>query len=127
MYRPFFEFRIIIVDIDVKLIIFIFSGIIAIAFTCISLVNGVTSLYATELKRYIPPQVSKISHILFGTAAFACTGACLYYGCKKRSFTSWAPMEIVYLMMAVTAVYTTLIVVTPCWTMARRTYNLLRK
>lgn len=83
-------------------------------FTCISLVNGVSSLYAAELRRYIPLQITKLLHISLGTIAFGLSSVCLCFGFNKDSFKQWASESNAFLITGVTATYTLIVIVLPC-------------
>ncbi|XP_026330953.1 uncharacterized protein LOC113238329 [Hyposmocoma kahamanoa] len=66
-------------------------GLVAMGFTILSLINGLTSLYAYELRRIIPGNLSKLTHICFGAVAFLTSCITLICGMRKGSFTSWTP------------------------------------
>ncbi|KAJ2951837.1 hypothetical protein O0L34_g14001 [Tuta absoluta] len=91
----------------------------ALVFTIASLINGLLSLYVVELRHLIPAKVSKISHIILGTAAFTASSASLAFGFKKHSFVEWASLELANVMVGIVIVYTGLIIVVPV-------YNVLR-
>ncbi|XP_026324442.1 uncharacterized protein LOC113233534 [Hyposmocoma kahamanoa] len=67
-------------------------GLVAVGFTILSLINGFTSLYAYELSRIIPGNLSKLTHICFGVVAFLTSCISLIYGMKKASFVAWMPV-----------------------------------
>ncbi|XP_049874949.1 uncharacterized protein LOC126373037 [Pectinophora gossypiella] len=92
----------------------------ALIFTCASLINGLTSLYSVELRRFIPWKLSKISHIILGTAAFALSSACLVFGYNKNSFKKWASEEFAYVLIGVVITYTAVVIIAPCYFVLRR-------
>ncbi|XP_013191502.1 uncharacterized protein LOC106135684 [Amyelois transitella] len=88
-------------------------ALVAVVFTCVSFINGLSSLYAYELRRFIPGILSKITHILFGTVAFVTASISLCYGFDKRSFRNWSTSEMADTFIAFTAIFTFVIIVNP--------------
>ncbi|XP_053608731.1 uncharacterized protein LOC128674274 [Plodia interpunctella] len=88
-------------------------ALVALVFTSVSMINGLSSLYAYELRRILPGTLSKITHICFGTVAFVAASTCLCYGFDKNSFRSWATPELAYMSIAFTAAFTFIIVINP--------------
>ncbi|XP_045774249.1 uncharacterized protein LOC123873447 [Maniola jurtina] len=112
-------------------------GLVAMVFTTVSLVNGLTSLYAYELRNYIPGNFSKIPHIIFGVVAYVTSLICLCYGLDKGFFKNWtaAPNSsgepqhhgFAYAIMGMAAAFTFIIIVNPMITAfnkTRRVFNL---
>ncbi|XP_063625173.1 uncharacterized protein LOC134796901 [Cydia splendana] len=91
----------------------------ALLFTIVSLANGVASLYTRQLRRYMPPRVSILSHSLIGTLAFLLSSVCLIYGYVKHSFTEWASQEFAYVLVTITCIYTFLICFSPIYKVSR--------
>ncbi|XP_072949954.1 uncharacterized protein [Epargyreus clarus] len=87
----------------------------ALIITCISLMNGVMTLYRVGISRVIPARVFKTSHYFLGTAAFAISSVCLIFGYNKKSFQEWASDELSYVMMGMTAAYTLIVIAKPCY------------
>ncbi|XP_052750349.1 uncharacterized protein LOC113521761 isoform X2 [Galleria mellonella] len=88
-------------------------ALVALVFTCMSLVNGLSSLYSHELRSVIPGNISKISHICFGSIAFAAASTSLCCGFNKHSFTSWATSPLAYTATAFTTIFTFIVIVSP--------------
>lgn len=98
----------------------------ALLFTIASLANGVSSLYARQLHRYIPPRVSMFSHTLIGTLAFLLSSVCLIYGYLKHSFTDWASREFAYVLITITCSYTFLICFSPICKVSRNCFEAIK-
>ncbi|KAJ8719599.1 hypothetical protein PYW08_011774 [Mythimna loreyi] len=92
-------------------------GLIALVFTVASLINGVTSLYAHELRRYLPSKLSKITHICFGIVVFVAANISLCYGFEKNMFRNWISTTnngpVVNTLITFTALLTGIVVVAP--------------
>lgn len=92
-------------------------ALIALVFTAASLINGLTSLYAYELRKCLPSKLSKITHICFGIVAFLAANISLCYGFEKGMFRSWIVVAnsdpVVNTMITFTALLTGIILVAP--------------
>ncbi|XP_063538412.1 uncharacterized protein LOC134747719 [Cydia strobilella] len=98
----------------------------ALLFTIVSFANGVSSLYARQLRRYIPPRVSMLSHTLIGTLAFLLSSVCLIYGYLKHSFTDWASREFAYVLITITCSYTFFICFSPIYMLSRILFEAIK-
>ncbi|KAI8432195.1 hypothetical protein MSG28_004652 [Choristoneura fumiferana] len=89
-------------------------ALVAMVFTSVSLVNGLTSLWAYELRKlWIPQSLSKLTHICFGIVAFAAASITLCYGLDKNLFRNWAGPEFTITMIVIVATFTTIIIIDP--------------
>ncbi|KAJ8719598.1 hypothetical protein PYW08_011773 [Mythimna loreyi] len=92
-------------------------ALIALVFTVASLLNGLTSLYAHELRKFLPSKLSKITHICFGIVVFIAANISLCYGFEKNSFRNWVSTTnsgpIVNTLITFTALLTGIVVVAP--------------
>ncbi|XP_059062918.1 uncharacterized protein LOC131855637 [Achroia grisella] len=90
-------------------------ALVAMVFTAVSLVNGLSSLYAYELSKYIrlPPNVSKVPHILFGVIAFVASAISLCYGYDKGSFRNWFTPKLAVTAIVFTSIFTFLTIINP--------------
>ncbi|XP_031766919.1 uncharacterized protein LOC113514619 [Galleria mellonella] len=90
-------------------------ALVALVFTCASLVNGLSSLYAFELSKRIrlPPNLSKVPHILFGVVAFVAASISLCYGYDKNSFKNWIHPKLAVTAIVFTAIFTFTIIINP--------------
>ncbi|XP_059061857.1 uncharacterized protein LOC131854732 [Achroia grisella] len=95
-------------------------GLVALVFTCVSLVNGLSSLYAYELRNLIPGNISKLTHICFGTVAFVAASVSLCFGFNKQFFINWATLPLAYTIMAFTGIFTLIAIVSPFVTFVRK-------
>ncbi|KAM3956382.1 transmembrane reductase CYB561D2-like [Aphomia sociella] len=95
-------------------------GLVALVFTIISLVNGLTSLYASELRRFIPGIVSKISHIVIGSFGFAAASASLCFGFNKGFFRNWITSPLANTIIVFTIIFTIIIIINPLLTFLKR-------
>ncbi|GBP71397.1 hypothetical protein EVAR_20498_1 [Eumeta japonica] len=102
-------------------------GFAAMVFTFVSLLNGLSSLYAYELRKFIPGNLSKISHILFGTVAFLLASICLAYGNDKNVFRNWATPALGYTMMAFTAALNVIVLFSPLLNCCKKSLGLFKK
>ncbi|XP_030023794.2 uncharacterized protein LOC115442779 [Manduca sexta] len=102
-------------------------GLVALIFTIVSLVNGVTSLWAFELRKYLPSNLSKISHILFGTIAFASSSLSLCYGFDKGMFRNWLSDALAHTLIAFTAIFTFIIIIDPCISFFSKSLRAIRR
>lgn len=100
-------------------------ALVAMVFTAVSLVNGLTSLYAYELRKFLPSNLSKLSHICFGTVAFAASSISLCYGFDKSFFINWATLEFTYTIIAFTAAFTFIIIINPFITFYRKSRSII--
>ncbi|KAI5646383.1 eukaryotic cytochrome b561 domain-containing protein [Phthorimaea operculella] len=103
-------------------------ALVALVFTVVSMVNGLSSLWAYEVRRYIPPNLSKITHICFGTVAFAAAGISLCYGMDKGLFRNWTGTDAhanTYIGLA--AILTIIVIVNPLITFYTKTVQVIKK
>ncbi|CAK1543091.1 unnamed protein product [Leptosia nina] len=102
-------------------------GLVALVFTTVSLVNGLTSLYAFEWRRFCPGNISKITHICFGIVAFAASSISLCYGFDKVFFRMWASEAFTNALIAFTACFTAIIIINPTINFFKKSYQLVSK
>ncbi|CAG4952697.1 unnamed protein product [Colias eurytheme] len=102
-------------------------GLAAMVFTTVSLVNGVTSLYAFEWRAFCPGNISKITHILFGSFAFICASICLCYGIDKNFFRIWTGQAFADTLIAFTAIFTVYAVIAPFLNCFKKTVRFVKK
>ncbi|XP_038212709.1 uncharacterized protein LOC119832948 [Zerene cesonia] len=102
-------------------------GLAAMVFTTVSLVNGVTSLYAFEWRAFCPGNISKITHILFGSVAFICASICLCYGIDKNFFRMWTGQAFADTLIAFIAIFTVIIVIAPFVNCFKKTVRFIKK
>nr|XP_049700196.1 probable transmembrane reductase CYB561D1 isoform X3 [Helicoverpa armigera] len=91
-------------------------ALVALVFTVVSMVNGLTSLYAYELRKFIPAKLSKLTHICFGVVGFATAGISLCYGMDKASFKTWAGLANTYTLIGFVGAFTAIIIIAPLLT-----------
>ncbi|XP_013191519.1 uncharacterized protein LOC106135698 [Amyelois transitella] len=102
-------------------------SLVALIFTIVCLVNGVTSLFAHELRRVIPGTLSKITHICFGTVAFVASSVCLCYGFDKSSFSGWATPPMKATFIAFVGIFTVIIIVNPIINFVDKTVKSIKR
>ncbi|KAG7302120.1 hypothetical protein JYU34_013581 [Plutella xylostella] len=95
-------------------------ALVALVFTTFSLVNGVASLYGVEWRRFLNMNISKLTHVCFGIVAFSSATITLCYGFDKFPFRTWASTPVADALIAVTAVYATIIIINPAITFYRK-------
>ncbi|XP_050344617.1 uncharacterized protein LOC126769744 [Nymphalis io] len=98
----------------------------ALTLTCVSLFNGVMTLYKVGIGSVVSSQAFKISHLMIGSSAFAVSSVCLSFGFMKESFRNWSSIEFPYIMIAITSTYTTIIVLKPCVTIISKLTNKIK-
>lgn len=96
-------------------------------FTVASFFNGVTSLFAYELRRFIPGNLSKITHICFGVVAFAGANISLCYGFDKGFFRGWATDAMTDTMISFVAILTFIIIVNPLISFFNKTTGVFKR
>ncbi|CAH2242665.1 uncharacterized protein LOC120631504 [Pararge aegeria] len=106
-------------------------ALVAMVFTTVSLVNGLTSLYAYELRKCVPGNFSKIPHIVFGVVAFVASLIALCYGFDYGFFKNWTanagpPFGFAYAIMAMSAAFTFIIIVNPMITALNKTVRMCK-
>ncbi|XP_023951527.1 uncharacterized protein LOC112055579 [Bicyclus anynana] len=106
-------------------------ALVAMVFTTVCLVNGLTSLYAYELRKCIPGSFSKIPHIVFGVVAFVMSLISLCYGYNYNSFKRWSspdgpPFGFAYAVMGMSAAFTFIIIVNPMITAFNKTVRVIK-
>ncbi|XP_046967911.1 uncharacterized protein LOC124535666 [Vanessa cardui] len=102
-------------------------GLVAMVFTAVCLVNGLTSLYAFELRKCLPGNLSKITHICFGIVAFVTSAISLCYGFDKNSFKNWATPALTYTIIGFTACFTAIIIINPTITFFSKSVRVFKK
>ncbi|XP_038212857.1 uncharacterized protein LOC119833057 [Zerene cesonia] len=103
-------------------------GFVALVFTTLSLVNGLTSLYAHEWRKFCPGNISKITHICFGIIAFGAASASLCYGFDAFFFRMWAGNNaLTDTLIGFTAALTTIIIINPTITFFKKTSRFAKK
>lgn len=102
------------------------SALAAMVFTVMSLVNGVTSLYAYELRRIIPGKLSKLSHICFGVVAFLTSCISLVYALKYTYFVTWMP-DFNKTLIGITCFLPVVISVNPLLTFFQKSRSIFKR
>ncbi|CAG9583195.1 unnamed protein product [Danaus chrysippus] len=102
-------------------------ALVAMVFTVASLFNGLTSWYAFELRKCLPGNLSKITHIVFGIVAYAMSAISLCYGFNKGSFKNWASPDFTYTLIAFTGCFTLICIITPIFTFFEKSIGCLRR
>ncbi|XP_059061844.1 uncharacterized protein LOC131854725 [Achroia grisella] len=104
-------------------------GLVALICTIISLVNGLTSLYAYELSKYIriPPNLSKVPHILIGVIAFVTSSISLCYGYDMYFFRNWLTPRLGTISIVFTATFTSIIIINPMTLAINKIINIFKK
>ncbi|KAJ2951839.1 hypothetical protein O0L34_g14003 [Tuta absoluta] len=103
-------------------------ALVALVFTVVCLVNGLTSLWAYEIRRFIPPNLSKITHICFGTVAFGAAGISLCYGMDKAFFRNWTGNNsTANAFIALASIMTIIVIVNPLITFYTKTVQVIKK
>lgn len=94
----------------------------ALVFTTISLVNGLASLYAYEIRKVVPlpGRLSKVTHICFGIVAFGAATISLCYGFDKNSIRNYFGQANAETLMGLSAGFTAIILINPCITFVAR-------
>ncbi|XP_075976770.1 transmembrane reductase CYB561D2-like [Anticarsia gemmatalis] len=90
-------------------------ALVALVFTVVSMVNGLTSLWAYELRRSLrlPANLSKLTHICFGIVGFVTAGIALCYGFEKGSFRGWIGDAMAYTLIGFVSCFTFIIIIDP--------------
>uniref|UniRef100_A0A2A4JQY6 ascorbate ferrireductase (transmembrane) n=1 Tax=Heliothis virescens TaxID=7102 RepID=A0A2A4JQY6_HELVI len=88
-------------------------ALVALVFSVVSLVNGLSSLYSYELRKFIPAKLSKITHICFGIVGFAASAISLCYGMDKGLFRNWTTDALASTLIAFVATLTAIIIIAP--------------
>ncbi|XP_063625171.1 uncharacterized protein LOC134796899 [Cydia splendana] len=102
-------------------------ALVAMVFTSVSMVNGLASLYANELRGLrLPPSLSKLTHICFGIVGFAAASITLCYGLDKAQFRSWASDNFTTAMIIFVATFTAIIIINPFITFFKKGRGLFR-
>ncbi|XP_068629699.1 transmembrane reductase CYB561D2-like [Battus philenor] len=102
-------------------------ALVAMVFTIASLVNGLTSLYAYEFRKFLNGTISKLTHICFGVVAFAASSISLCYGFDKNFFKAWATEEFTHAIIAFTAALTFIVIINPCITFFSKAVTAVKK
>ncbi|XP_063625169.1 uncharacterized protein LOC134796898 [Cydia splendana] len=102
-------------------------ALVSMVFTTVSLVNGLTSLYAYELSKFrLSPSLSKLTHISFGTVGFAAASISLCYGYDKAQFRTWASDNFTTAMISFAAALTFIIIINPFITFFNKSRGLFK-
>ncbi|XP_072949966.1 uncharacterized protein [Epargyreus clarus] len=102
-------------------------GLVALVFTTVSLVNGLSSLYAFEWRRCLPGNLSKLTHICFGIVAYATSSVSLCYGFDKVFFRAWATEAFATTLIAFTGIITFIVIFNPIITFFSKSMNIIKK
>ncbi|CAD0197765.1 unnamed protein product [Chrysodeixis includens] len=101
-------------------------GLVALVFTIVNLFTGVGALFPTQFKRvWVPPSLSKITHLVFGIVAFATSGISLCYSYDKNAFKNWIGAEAAMGTIVITGLFTAFLCINPVYTTYKRCYQLL--
>ncbi|CAG9583196.1 unnamed protein product [Danaus chrysippus] len=101
-------------------------ALVAMVFTVAGFLNGWTSWYSQELRKCLPPALSKITHILFGTVAYAMSAVTLCYGFNKGGFRGWASEDFAYTLTAFTGCFTLICIISPLFNCIGKTAALIK-
>ncbi|XP_026731066.1 uncharacterized protein LOC113496140 [Trichoplusia ni] len=102
-------------------------GLVAVVFTIVNLFTGVAALYTVPLKKvWIPPSLSKITHLVFGVAAFVTAGVSLCYSYDKNAFKVWIGEEAALACIILTGIFTGLLCINPMYTTYKRCVTALK-
>ncbi|KOB64897.1 Uncharacterized protein OBRU01_15458 [Operophtera brumata] len=102
-------------------------GLVALVFTSVSLVNGLSSLWAFELRRVLPGNLSKLTHICFGTVGFSAACITLCFGFEKTLFRNWISDAIAYTAISFTATFSFIVIISPAMTFYQKSRSLVRR
>ncbi|XP_063828875.1 uncharacterized protein LOC135078218 isoform X1 [Ostrinia nubilalis] len=102
-------------------------ALVSMVFTSVSLVNGLTSLYAYELRKFIPGILSKLTHICFGAVALVTASVSLCYGFDKNSFRNAVTSPFTDTLIIMTGALTTIIIINPLLTMYAKFLGVIKK
>lgn len=105
----------------------IVTGLVTLVFTTVSLVNGLASLYANELRKFLPGNWSKITHVCFGIVAFTAACITLCFGFDKLVFRTWAGSDFANTLIAFTVIRTLIIVINPAITFFNKSKRVLKR
>lgn len=115
------DLHLLIIDLNLNnTSLFFLAALVALVFTVVSLVNGLASLYAYELRGKLSGNWSKLTHICFGTVAFVAASITLCYGLDKGLFRNWATDNLAYTVIGFVATFTFIIILSPVLTMFSR-------
>ncbi|XP_061718078.1 uncharacterized protein LOC133525732 [Cydia pomonella] len=102
-------------------------ALVSMVFTSVSMVNGLVSLYANELRGLrLLPSLSKLTHICFGIVGFSAASITLCYGLDKAFFRSWASDNFTTAIIVFVATFTTIIIINPFITFFNKSRILFR-
>ncbi|XP_026730515.1 uncharacterized protein LOC113495781 isoform X2 [Trichoplusia ni] len=102
-------------------------GLVALVFTMVNLFTGVAALYTTAFKKiWIPPFLSKITHLVFGLAAFVTSGVSLCYSYDKSTFKNWIGADAAFACIILTGIFTGLLCINPVYTTYKRVITALK-
>ncbi|XP_049874947.1 uncharacterized protein LOC126373035 [Pectinophora gossypiella] len=102
-------------------------ALVALVFTTVSLVNGCTSLWAYELKRFLPMNLSKIAHICLGTVGFVAANITFCHGMDKSFFRSWATDALANTFISFVAIMTFIVILNPLLSFYTKTKSVFKK
>ncbi|XP_075976895.1 transmembrane reductase CYB561D2-like [Anticarsia gemmatalis] len=101
-------------------------GLVTLIFTIISMINGVTSLLSHRLRRFIPPILSKITHIVLGIVAYASASACLCYAFNKTMFKLWTSDSVALGVISITGIFTLMVLINPLVNLCKKFIKLIK-
>ncbi|XP_068630499.1 transmembrane reductase CYB561D2-like [Battus philenor] len=102
-------------------------ALVAMVFTVASLLNGLTALYAYEFRKLLNGTLSKLTHICFGTIAFAASGISLCFAFDYERFRNWSMSEVADVVIALTAILTFIVIINPFITFYSKATIALRR
>ena len=97
-------------------------GLTSVVLLGISLCNGITSLFSTELRKYIKPVYSKCSHYFLGASCFILGMTAIILGYEKRIYHQNSTPEILTMLTC----FTSLVIILSMIGTIRKVYGVVR-
>lgn len=101
-------------------------GLVALVFTTVSVVVGIAALFSNNLRKFIPPIVSKITHIVLGIVTYASASTALCYAFDKTMFKLWTSDNVALGVISFTGIFTLIILINPLVTLSKKIITLIR-
>lgn len=79
---------------DYRKILTIDSGLASFVFLIITMLNGVTNLFSSEMRKLVKPVYQRFFHNLMALVTFVLGMASLFYGFDKKTVKNYASEEV---------------------------------
>ncbi|CAB3255654.1 unnamed protein product [Arctia plantaginis] len=101
-------------------------GLVTLIFTVVNMTLGVASLFSHKLRRFIPPILFKIVHIVLGIITYVSACTCLCLAFNKDMFKIWTNESVAVGVIIIISCVTFLVLINPFTTLCKKIIKIIK-